>query len=58
LFINELSKSGFNLEFATELNNNIGTVDDLADRILAESDWKREGSAALEETLEEPLYLI
>ena len=58
LFINELSKSGFNLEFATELNNNIGTVDELADRILAESDWKREGSAALEETLEEPLYLI
>ena len=34
LFINELSKTGFDLEFDTELKNNQGTVDELATTIL------------------------
>lgn len=40
LYINELSKNGFNLEFDTELENNQGTVQELAEKILDGSDWK------------------
>jgi hypothetical protein len=38
LFVNELSKSGFNLEFNAELENNTGNVEKLASYILDESD--------------------
>ena len=60
LFINELSKSGFDLEFDTELENNMGTIEELAEKILAESDWKlKEGaSSLLRQTIEEPLYEV
>lgn len=40
LFVNELSKTGFNLEFDTELENNQGTVFELAERTLEDTDWK------------------
>lgn len=40
LFINELSKTGFNLEFDTELENNMGTVQELAERIVDGTDWQ------------------
>jgi hypothetical protein len=39
-FVNELSKTGFDLEFAPELENNTGTVVQLGERILEDSDWK------------------
>ena len=39
LFVNELSKTGFNLEFDTELENNQGTVFELAKKVLADTDW-------------------
>ena len=39
LFVNELSKTGFNLEFDTELENNQGTVFQLAERALVDTDW-------------------
>jgi hypothetical protein len=39
LFINELSKTGYNLEFDTERENNQGTVQELASRILESSEW-------------------
>lgn len=60
LFINELSKSGFNLEFDQELENNTGNIKQLANAILAESDWKlKEGECdLLRQTIEEPLYKI
>jgi hypothetical protein len=60
LFINELSKSGFNLEFDQELENNTGNIKQLANAILAESDWKlKEGECdLLRQTIEEPLYEI
>jgi hypothetical protein len=39
LFINELSKTGYNLEFDMELENNQGTVREMADKILERTDW-------------------
>lgn len=40
LFINELSKNGFKVEFNTELENNNGTNTQLVRTILEETDWK------------------
>lgn len=58
-FINELSKTGFNLEFAPELGNNTGTAVQLGERILEDSDWKiKDGSDILQQTKQEPLYKI
>lgn len=58
-FINELSKTGFDLEFAPELENNTGTVVQLGERILEGSDWKiKDGSDILQQTKNEPLYEI
>lgn len=59
LFINELSKSGFNLEFNIELGNNTKTLGEFAEEVLSESDWKLESSIIQpKEYLEEPVYLI
>jgi hypothetical protein len=48
-FINELSKTGFNIELDNELENNLDTVEGLAKTILEDSDWKVVES-------EKPLY--
>ena len=40
LFINELSKQGYSLEFDTELQNNIGTAQELAEKVLEGSTWQ------------------
>ena len=59
LYVNELSKSGFNLEFAADLENNMGNIETLAERVLEESDWQLKSSnTILKQTVEEPLYLI
>jgi hypothetical protein len=39
LFVNELSKSGFELVLDAQLENNMGTITELADNVLADSDW-------------------
>ena len=58
-FINELSKTGFELEFDPELENNTGTVVQLGERVLEGSDWEiKEGSDVLQQTKNEPLYEI
>ena len=58
-FVNELSKSGFNLEFNQELENNMGNIETLAERILDESDWQlRPSNEILKQTIKEPLYKI
>ena len=59
LFINELSKNGFNLEFDNELGNNLDTIDVLAERILEGSDWKldRSKSDVIRQEVDEALYL-
>lgn len=58
MFINELSKSGFNLEFSPDLENNIGNIKTLAERTLEESDWKLRAADSFKETTQEPLYKI
>jgi hypothetical protein len=39
-YINELSKTGYELVFDDQLENSIGTVNELASRVLEGSDWK------------------
>ena len=59
LFINELSKSGFNLVLDTELENNMGNITYLANQVLKESDWQLgEENDVISQTKEEPLYEI
>ena len=59
LFVNELSKTGFEIELDNELENNMGTIDFLADKILEDSDWSvEESEAPLKQYVEEPLYKI
>lgn len=58
LFINELSKNGYNLEFDNELENNQGTVTELGSYILEGTDWQldEEHSDSIKQEKEEPLY--
>lgn len=60
LFINELSKTGFSIELDTELENNQGTVVDIAKTILEESDWQVDEANCdiIQQRNEEPLYEI
>lgn len=57
LFLNELGKTGFNLEFDNELLNNSGTISELGARILEGTDWKISGSQGIIlQEHEEPVY--
>ncbi len=57
-YIAELSKTGFNIEFDTELENNQGTAYELALKTLEDTDWTvLEGDTIQQET-EEPGYYI
>ena len=59
LYINELSKSGFSIQLDAELENNTGTVTELAEKILEGSDWSvSEANDNLRQYKEEPLYEI
>ena len=40
LFINELAKTGFDLEFDNELENNQGTVHELGAKVVDGTDWQ------------------
>lgn len=56
--IEELSKNGFNLEFDTELENNIGTITELATEVLKGTDWEVVKGDILPEKLEEAVYEV
>lgn len=57
LFVNELSKTGFELEFDNELENNMGTLQYLAEKILEDSDWRlKTDTETILQYIEEPLY--
>lgn len=58
LYINELSKTGFSLEFDQKLNNNQGTAQELAKKVLEGTDWviDTDTSDHILQTVEEPLY--
>ena len=59
LFINELSKTGYSLVFDTELENNQGTVQKLAEDILVPTDWMvGDDSEIIQQLKAEPLYEI
>ena len=59
LFINELSKSGYNLEFDMELENNQKNIQELAEDILRGTDWTvGADSELLQQTVTEALYKI
>ena len=60
LFITELSKNGYNLQFSNELQNNIGTAGELAQQILDGSGWlfDEENSAHIIQKTEEPVYEV
>ena len=60
LHIDELSKTGFQIELNSELENNQGTVIELGERILEGSDWRlADGeSDIIRQTIKEPLYEI
>jgi hypothetical protein len=59
-FVNELSKSGFNLVFDNELENNMGTIHFLGEEVLKESDWVLDKASTdkLKQYKEEPLFEI
>lgn len=57
LHINELSKNGFELEFDTELENNQGTIDELAEKVLEGTDWTLGKSDEIKQYKTEPLFL-
>ena len=58
LFINELSKTGYDLEFDTKLENNQGTVLELGAKVLEDTDWQldTENSDVIQQEKEEPVY--
>lgn len=60
LYVNELGKTGFNLEFDQELNNNQGTAQELAEKVLEGTDWVVDttNSDHILQTIEEPLYEV
>ena len=60
LFINELSKTGFDIELDPELNNNQGTAVELAQKVLEGTDWVVNvgESDNIQQTKEEPVYTV
>ena len=60
LCINELSKNGYNLEFTSELQNNIGTAEELVKKVLDGSGWSfdEENSEVIIQKTEEPVYEV
>lgn len=60
LFINELGKSGFELNFSDEANNNQGTIYELATAVLDGTDWQldEKNTDHLLQTQEEALYKV
>ena len=58
LFINELSKNGYSITLDGELENNIGTPNELAERVLEGSGWQVEEGDLIHTFHEEPVYRV
>lgn len=58
LHINQLSRTGYELEFDNELENNMGTAAELSNKILVNTDWivDEENSDFLQQKKEDYLY--
>lgn len=57
-FITELSRTGFNLEFNTELQNNIGTAEELITTVLEDSEWQFQEGEPIYQTVQESVFEI
>ena len=57
-FIQELSKNGYNVTFNTDLNNNQGTITELAEATLKDTDWEVDKihSDLLRQTVSDPIF--
>ena len=57
-FIQELGKTGYNITFNTDLGNNLGTVTQLGNTVLENTDWTvdEENSDLLQQKVSEPIY--
>lgn len=53
--VNELAKNGFTIEFDTELENNMGTINELGATILEGTDWSinKDGSILVEKQIDQ-----
>lgn len=58
LFVNELSKNGFGVVLDRKQENNIGTNKELAEKVLAETDWTVADCDVNVQTQVETLYLL
>lgn len=56
LFVNELGKTGYEVELNTELQNNMGTVKELAEKVLDGTDWSEKNSDIFYQFNQELLY--
>ena len=55
-FVLELSKTGYNIEFDAELNNNQGTAEQLARKTLKDTEWQIGKGDNLRQLIAEPIY--
>lgn len=55
--VQELTKNGFSIILNEQLNNNSGTVGELAEEILKDTDWNVEAEVSVQ-TIKEPLVYI
>ena len=59
LFINELSKNGFNIELSDDLGNNQGSIVELSRTVLEDTDWSVSSeSESIKQEKEEPVYYV
>ena len=56
-FVLELSKTGYNLTFDSELNNNQGTAAELAEKVLENTEWQFGGADTFKQLIAEPIYV-
>lgn len=56
LYVNELSKNGYDLEFDSELNNNYGTAQELVEATLKDTEWRLKDTENILQKKEEPVY--
>lgn len=56
VYVNELGKNGWSVTLNTELENNYGTVEQLAEKVLKGSDWTVEKEYSPTEKVQEPLF--
>ena len=58
LFTIELSKVGYNITLDQSLNNNQGTISELAEKVLEDTDWTldKQNTDLLQQLVQDPIY--